>query len=222
MLVSRRHCREKAKKTTAVQWDAPSTGGLMVEVAPNRTEISNRFWRPYPHCTFRGPGNVQSPQLEMYNIRRGGGKQWPVSMRSFKTAMSKQSMLQAHAFIGGLGIEHNASSRQPSPPVCSGGSGFVVVQPSPEGSGSVVVWPSPTKKKWYNTFRQPHPEYVIIPTWVRVRSLYISWAGALGILARGRRRHCGLLRRKLQQATPSMIGSIGNNTKSFSCKYQHT
>ena len=33
----------------------------------------NRFWRPYPHCTFRGPGNVESPQLEMYNIRRSGG-----------------------------------------------------------------------------------------------------------------------------------------------------
>ena len=33
----------------------------------------NRFWRPYPHCTFRGPGNVQSPQLEMYNIRPGEG-----------------------------------------------------------------------------------------------------------------------------------------------------
>ena len=25
----------------------------------------------YPYCTYRGPGNVQSSQLEMYNIRRG-------------------------------------------------------------------------------------------------------------------------------------------------------
>ena len=71
----------------------------------------NRFWRPYPHCTFRGPGNVQSPQLEMYNIRGRGG-QWPVSMRSFKTAMSKWSMLQAQALLRGnelgLGAGHRA------------------------------------------------------------------------------------------------------------------
>ena len=70
----------------------------------------NSFWRPYPHCTFWGPGNVQSPQLEMYNIRRGGGGQLPVSMKSFKTAMSKQPMLQAKALLRtnelGLGAGH--------------------------------------------------------------------------------------------------------------------
>ena len=52
-------------------------------------------------CTTTPAGNVQ---------HQAGGGQWPVSMRSFKTAMSKQSMLQAKALLLGnelgLGAGH--------------------------------------------------------------------------------------------------------------------
>ena len=86
-------------------------------------------------CTITPAGNVQ-------HQAGGGGGQWPVSMRSFKTAMSKQSMLQAKALLRGneLGL----------------GAGHRTYCPVASASGCVVVWPSPTKKNVQHRYPSVH------------------------------------------------------------------